>query len=42
MRKYDAFLDEGVVIHEKNLERGDRRLSIPVYMTPLLQVTPRG
>ena len=42
MRKYDAFLDEGVVVHEKNLERGERRLSIPVYMTPLLQVPTRG
>ena len=39
MRKYDAFLDEGVVVHEKNLEEGERRISIPAYMTPLLQVS---
>ena len=36
LKKYDAFLNEAFVIHTKNVERGDRRVYLPVYMAQLL------
>ena len=36
LKKYEAFLNEAFVIHTKNVERGDRRVYLPVYMAQLL------
>ena len=33
LRKYTAYLDDAYVIHTKNLQRGARRVYLPVYMT---------
>jgi len=33
LRKYADYLNDAYVIHTKNLERGDRRMCLPVYMT---------
>ena len=33
LRRYTAYLDDAYVIHTKNLQRGDRRVYLPVYMT---------
>ena len=35
--KYDDFLNDAYIIHDKNLMRGDRRIALPPYMTYLLQ-----
>ena len=35
--KYDDFLDDAYIIHDKNLARGNRRVALPPYMTHLLQ-----
>jgi len=36
MTKYAAFLDDAYVVHEKNMQVGECRFSIPLYMAPWL------
>lgn len=33
LRKYEPYLSDAYVIHTKNLQRGDQRVYLPVYMT---------